>query len=235
MHRSGTSMACRLINLMGAYFGPEGCQHTPNEENPKGFWERKDFRALNDDMLAATGCSWHECGDWSLESMRGSELANFRQRARELVFGMEGFRPWVTKEPRFCLTFPVFRPFCESPVAVLVVRNPSEVAASLATRNGFPERKSLDLWHRYVDSALAVTDGIPRVLVRHEDLIGRPVQAARSIYDALCASGVTGLRIPSDREVEAFVDPGLYRSRPEPDAGDSDAHELYLELTRSGG
>lgn len=234
MHRSGTSMACRLINLMGAYFGPEGCQHSPNEENPKGFWERKDFRALNDDMLAAAGCSWHECGGWSLDALPDDLRRDFGNRARELIFRLEAFRPWVTKEPRFCLTFPVFRQFCESPVVVMVVRNPAEVAASLASRNGFTATKSLDLWHFYVHSALAATDGIPRILVRHDALISRPVAATRSMFDELREIGVTGLRMPSEREVESFVDRALYRSRRAPERRQSAAQELYDTITGQG-
>jgi hypothetical protein len=39
MHRSGTSMVARLLNMMGAYFGAEGISTGANRENPKGFWE----------------------------------------------------------------------------------------------------------------------------------------------------------------------------------------------------
>ena len=41
MHRSGTSGITRLLNLAGAYFGPADIATEPNEENPKGFWERR--------------------------------------------------------------------------------------------------------------------------------------------------------------------------------------------------
>lgn len=45
MHRSGTSGVTRLLNMAGAYFGPPGIATDANEENPKGFWERRDVRA----------------------------------------------------------------------------------------------------------------------------------------------------------------------------------------------
>jgi len=47
MHRSGTSMVVRLINMMGVYFAREGISTGSNEENPKGCWERRRVRALN--------------------------------------------------------------------------------------------------------------------------------------------------------------------------------------------
>jgi len=55
MHRSGTSMQTRLLNLAGAYFGPEGSSTGANDENPKGFWERVEARRLNDAVLFSTG------------------------------------------------------------------------------------------------------------------------------------------------------------------------------------
>ena len=36
MHRSGTSMVARLLNMMGAIFAPEGVSTGANQENPKG-------------------------------------------------------------------------------------------------------------------------------------------------------------------------------------------------------
>jgi hypothetical protein len=42
MHRSGTSMVARLLNMMGAYFAPEGVEMPAHPEKPKGFWERQD-------------------------------------------------------------------------------------------------------------------------------------------------------------------------------------------------
>ena len=45
-------MVARLLNMMGAYFAPEGLSaYGANQENPKGFWERRDVRTLNDRLL----------------------------------------------------------------------------------------------------------------------------------------------------------------------------------------
>ena len=37
MHRSGTSIVARLLNMMGAYFAPEGAAMPPTLDNPKGY------------------------------------------------------------------------------------------------------------------------------------------------------------------------------------------------------
>ncbi|MBK6855810.1 MAG: hypothetical protein IPG97_04435 [Microthrixaceae bacterium] len=62
MHRSGTSGVTRLLNMAGAYFGPPGIATDANEENPKGFWERRDVRALCDGLLQGAGFDWFRLG-----------------------------------------------------------------------------------------------------------------------------------------------------------------------------
>ena len=51
MHRSGTSATARLINMMGAYFGPENISLHKTDDNPKGFWERRDVMRINASLI----------------------------------------------------------------------------------------------------------------------------------------------------------------------------------------
>ncbi len=67
MHRSGTSSVTRLLNLAGTYFGPEGIATDPNDENPKGFWERRDVRAVCDGLLQSGGYNW-----WKIATFRST-------------------------------------------------------------------------------------------------------------------------------------------------------------------
>ena len=78
MHRSGTSMVSRLLNMMGIYFAPEGVSNGANEENPKGFWERRDVRALNDMVLRSTGADWDRLSAFSLDKVPPANLTQFR-------------------------------------------------------------------------------------------------------------------------------------------------------------
>ena len=59
MHRSGTSGVTRLLNLSGAYFGPPDSSTEANDENPKGFWERRDVRNVCDGLLQGAGFDWY--------------------------------------------------------------------------------------------------------------------------------------------------------------------------------
>jgi hypothetical protein len=58
MHRSGTSMVTRLINLCGLYLGQEEDLVANAEDNPEGFWENVKFQKVNDDILTSFGGGW---------------------------------------------------------------------------------------------------------------------------------------------------------------------------------
>jgi glycosyltransferase involved in cell wall biosynthesis len=213
MHRSGTSSVTRLLNLAGAYFGAEGIATDPNEENPKGFWERRDVRAVCDGLLHDSGFDWWKVAgfDPSLvpDEVREEHLATFRR----IVFELDAHRPWVMKEPRLSLLLPILRPALEAPVFVHVSREPIEIAESLAQRNGFPVPAGLALWEAYTVGALRASDGEPRVQLAYGDLLADPVATTGALVDSLTALGVQGLRMPTEREVLAFISPSLHRQR----------------------
>ena len=213
MHRSGTSSVTRLLNLAGAYFGPEGIATEANDENPKGFWERRDVRAVCDGLLHGGGFDWWQVADLDLEridaDVREQQLAAFRR----IVLEMDAHRPWVMKEPRLSLLLPILRPELEAPVFVHVVREPLEIAESLHSRNGFPVPVGLALWELYTRHGLAATADEPRVHVTYGDLMADPVGTTSALVEALTTLGVPALRMPSEREITGFITPSLHRQR----------------------
>ncbi len=225
MHRSGTSAVARLLNMMGAYFAPEGVSTGANEQNPKGFWERRDVRALNDKLLHAAGTDWHLVSDFSIDQVPEATLAEFKQEAGKIILAMDANRPWFLKEPRFCLLLPLWLDLLEMPVCLFVYRSPLEVARSLQTRNGFPLTFSLALWEVYNSAALNATRGRPRIQVNHADLMADPVSGVRSLLKDLKAAGVRELEMPSEEEIRAFIDPSLHRAKESKDSS--------IELTKA--
>jgi hypothetical protein len=213
MHRSGTSMTTRMVNMMGAYFGPEGSVGEITIDNPKGFWERPEIFKLNDALLAAHGCSWHDLRQWNFR-----DAAHIPEKLvgnlKKTILGMDAFRPWVLKDPRLCLLLPAWRPHLEVPVAVFVHRNPVEIALSLQKRDGFPLEYGIALWEYYTVGMLNATVGMPRIHIRHHEMMEKPVRTAESLFKQLLKFGTRRLELPSEREIRAFIDPALYRSRP---------------------
>src|SRR5688572_14316502 len=106
---------------------------------------------------------------------------------------------------------PLVRPILEAPVFVHVTREPLEIAESLSERNGYPVPVGLALWEVYTAHALAASAGEPRVVVSYGDLMHDPVATTTRLVDALTSLGVPALRVPTDREITAFVTPSLHR------------------------
>src|SRR5688572_30794661 len=89
MHRSGTSVLAGLLNIMGAYFAAEGLGIKANPQNPKGFWERRDVRALNDLLLHSAGCDWNRIAGFDRNNIPEPALRDFRGRAAGIVLDMD--------------------------------------------------------------------------------------------------------------------------------------------------
>ncbi len=212
MHRSGTSATARLINLMGAYFAPEGASLGFNKDNPKGFWERRDVMRLNDALLEAQRCRWNRLTGWQF-SEAGNAPQELRRTMRSLILEMDAHRPWFIKDPRLCLTLPAWLPLLEAPVAVIVYRDPAEIARSLHTRDALPPEYGLALWEYYAAGLLNATRGIPRLFVRYAALLEKPVKTCQALHKQLLEYGARRLTMPSGHEIRAFIDPALYRAR----------------------
>lgn len=213
MHRSGTSMVARLLNLMGAYFGPEGISTGSGQENPKGFWERKDVRALNNQILYAANSDWDRVSDFSLEKIASQDLDTINQQLQRLILELDAHRPWFLKEPRFCLTFPLWKKYLEYPICIHTHRSPIQIAQSLKSRNGFPLHFGIALWEKYALESLKVAHDCPQLLLSHAKLIQQPISVVTTLHQQLSDLGCQGIRIPCEQEILAFISPKLYRER----------------------
>jgi glycosyltransferase involved in cell wall biosynthesis len=213
MHRSGTSGVTRLLNMAGAYFGPEGMSNGSDEGNLKGFWERLDIRRVCNGLLQESGFDWAVLSGFSLDAIPQDVRDRHLGELRRILLELDAHRPWVIKEPRLSLLFPLVRPLLEVPVCIHVTREPLEVAASLRTRNGLPTPVGLALWELYTVHGFAASAGLPRIHVRYEDLMANPVETTARLVEELTALEVHGLRVPTEREITAFISPELYRQR----------------------
>jgi hypothetical protein len=171
MHRSGTSLVTRLLNLLGVDLGPEESLMQPTQDNAGGYWEHPRITNLNDDVLARLGGTWDVPPRISAEAFAGPEFADLRRTARRLVASeFAGSRLWGWKDPRTCLVLPFWQLVVPSARYVICLRNPSDVARSMARAIDKVDR-GLELWLRYASDALTHTRGHRRLLVFHEDVM----------------------------------------------------------------
>lgn len=213
MRRSGTSAITGTLKLCGAWVGEEAELTGAGEENPRGFWERRDTRNVCDRLLHAAGADWWNIAQFEPENIPGDVLAEERNKLASVVSSLRAHGTWVLKEPRLCLLLPALRDCLANVICVHVFRNPLEVARSLQTRNGFGIGAGLALWEAYNRSALNASSDLPRVLVSYEALALRPVETVDRLLERLGEYAARDLVRPDEDCLKQFVDPSLYRRR----------------------
>ena len=214
-HRSGTSLTTRLVNLMGAWFGEDSDSIGQNEENPKGFWERRDVIALNNEILQAHNCSWYDLSQWPLNGSETPDAAPKKKidtAIKRWVKEMNSHGDWVVKDPRMCHTLPYWLPHLDNPVIVMTHRHPLEIAQSLRTRNMFPLHTGLALWEYAMVSIFNATRHLPVIHSYHNAMLHDPVGCTKELYTAL-STHAPQLKLPETVEIEQFVSPDLHREK----------------------
>ena len=175
MHRSGTSAATRVVNLLGARLGDQLMPPAENN-NETGFWEHEGVVRIDNALLTALGREWHDLRPLPEGWVQGDAAKAARAALVEtLGEQFHGEALWAVKDPRMCLLLPlwldVLRELDVEPCILLVVRHPAEVAQSLQTRDGLPLPQSLWLWLRYTVAAEYATRGLPRAVVSYPSLL----------------------------------------------------------------
>lgn len=172
-HRSGTSaLAAALAKLgwalptsvIGAVRG-----------NDRGHYEPAAMVEANDNLLEGLQRSWFDPKplppDWT-STAPARELAAGAGRLLQELF--EG-QTYLVKDPRLSMLLPLWIPALASlggtPLALIVCRNPYEVAKSLRHRNGLSVPHGLSLWHSYILQAERNTRGLRRMLIHFESLL----------------------------------------------------------------
>jgi hypothetical protein len=175
MHRSGTSAVARVLSLLGAAL-PRQLMAPDAAQNPTGFWEPNGVVELNDRLLRELGSRWDDMLSARLgadERLLKPETVRAAVEVLDQEFG-DG-ETIVLKDPRLSVLAPLWMRALQKtgrePAVVIVVRNPVEVAQSLARRNGFPTAKSLLMWTSYMIAAERDTRGFPRLAVHYPDLL----------------------------------------------------------------
>ena len=206
MHRSGTSATGQLLQAMGLQFGPADTALLPGADNPKGFAERYDVRSLNDLALADQGARWDMVGGWKAGASSELFQAEFDRCAGEIIASYPSDKPWFVKDPRMCVTLPLWDKFFEDPVYLLVYRDPVEIARSLWVRGRMPQRASMALWERHLADALTFTQGKRRILIQYAELIESPQSVTRQLITGLNRFGFS---LPTAVPEELPVDGSL--------------------------
>ena len=155
MHRSGTSMVARIVNLLGVHLGDPSDLVQPADDNRAGFWEHREIVGLNDEVLATMGGSAAVPPALPTGWELSSALDPLRERATEVIQRLSaGHALAGWKDPRTSLTLPFWRTVAPIQATVLVLRHPLEVLRSLIARDSISEGEAARLYVRYNLAAL---------------------------------------------------------------------------------
>lgn len=202
MHRCGTSLTTKVLELLGVDIGPDEDHDTSFFDNPKGHFESQRLLSINKSLLADLGGSWDDPPEFPPGWLESTDIEPHRAdagRALRELFGDEGESAW--KDPRSALLLPFWRTVTPIYRTVLCIRHPDEVAASLATRNGFGPERSAALWLRYTGDARR--NAPEHLLLDYGDYFSGLDDQLRDICDYL------KLAEPDEaarHEIEQFVD-----------------------------
>jgi hypothetical protein len=221
MHRSGTSALGGALQLLGVNFGQRLAP--PGRDNEKGYWEHPEIVALHEKLLRSLGSHWDDDkplpSDWAerkiTQDVRSLLTAILeRDFADSALFGL--------KDPRMCrlmpLWFPIFEAARVEPHFVLVVRHPSDVAKSLAKRNGIEPPKGYLLWLEHVVQAESATRSHQRSFLHYDEMVDDPVEILGELRKQL------GVNLHNPSQIQTplrnFLDPSMRHHQLNNETGD---------------
>ncbi len=191
MHRSGTSLVSRILNIGDYYLGDEDELLEPDFDNEKGFWENKNFMRINERILMTFQGDWDKIPDFPKDWLSQKEISVLASKAEEMVKKFAQYQRWGWKDPRTTITLPFWKRiiaevFPESQIYyILCIRNPIDVAKSLQKRNNMTLNQGSLLWEEYTKKAIQYTANEKRIFVNYENFFYHPEAEIKKIDDFL--------------------------------------------------
>lgn len=160
MHRSGTSLVCQLLHESGFDFGSEEQFYPTDRWNIRGYFELRPIVDLNSKLITGipkTRSRLHsilsQCVYMTMPERISIERRSGRY-AEELNRLAADCAGLAVKDPRFCLTLPVWLNHCEVEKIIVCIRHPAKVARSLKSRQQLPRGLALRFWAYHIRSLL---------------------------------------------------------------------------------
>lgn len=148
--RSGTSMVAGALAQSGYFMGE--CFYKPRHSNPKGFFEDAEVNAINEAILKPLtpwappqfrprslyqllyqiffSRRFTNDGRWLAKIPVGAPVSSTPE-IDDRIRALTTHAPYCFKDPRFCYTLPVWRPWLNNTRFVVVFRDPAVSARSM--------------------------------------------------------------------------------------------------------
>lgn len=213
MGRSGTSALTRVLSLSGATLPPGMLGADAN--NPRGYWEPRAALHLNEKFLYRHGSSYF---DPTLRLQAEGAVSDAEQAA--FTADIAAYLRTLPDAPLVVIKVLHISVLCKAwfdaarmtgydIAAVLAVREPQEVSASLSKFMKATPQLASSLWLKYNLLAERETRGLPRVFVDYGNLLEDWRRELKRISAILPIELDTG----DKSAVDEFIEPGLRRQR----------------------
>lgn len=215
MHRSGTSALTWLLGRLGAALPIDAID--ASGDNARGYWESQALVKADDQLLRVARSSWFDPRPLDLSRLPEDGVRSRKNRIREAIESAWGDAALLAiKDPRQCRCVPVVADVLDAmgiaPRAILMLRDPAEIARSLASRDGTTPAYAHLLWLRHMIDAERATRGMIRAVVDYDGLLADWRGTIARIAPLVEREGWQ----PSETEaadIDAFLDPGLRHHR----------------------
>ena len=178
MHRSGTSIVTRGLQVLGVDLG-DNLMPPIKGENDKGYWEDLDLVALNEEMLCAIGNHWYD-----LKYINSFDIAVLKKQGY-FILAVQLLRqkvistsPFGFKDPRVAKLLPFWEEVfehCKFEVSyVFAVRHPLSVVKSLKKRDYMEPTQSYLLWLSHIITSLTANIFSKSILIDYDCLMLSP-------------------------------------------------------------
>lgn len=177
MHRSGTSMVAGILHKLGVFMGDKKNDRLmigSMPEQPAGYYEDRDFMGINQEIFTACGAGWDNPPEpgaiWRIVTS-----GQFDEKIKKNIEARKDYPAWGWKDPRTCLTLPIYLHVLQPivPKIIVVHREKGAVVRSLEKRE---YRKDWDeceqIYDTYMDCVRQYTNDHWLLNVQYEDLIG---------------------------------------------------------------
>jgi hypothetical protein len=231
-------MVAGLFSKAGCFMGEN--LHPAMDSNPKGFYEAPEINGINEEIIRTSGTKDESLrGRWfsSYHPQGGQRwLARLSPRSRvhstqsidDRIINLVKKTPFCFKDPRFCYTLPVWRPYLKDTVFICVFRDPVSTANSI-----LKECAAREYLH-----ALKINYDIAQEvwMLMYQQVISKHRQAGDWLfvhYDQVISGEALEKisRLTSSRLDSAFPDRSLRRSYPDRKASVK-ATRIYFALCR---
>ena len=219
--RSGTSMLTGLFAKSGYFMGEN--LYPGRDTNPKGFFESAQINSINEDIIDEVAPKRLKLGPidpfsnrpnkpgqrWLTQLDLGVKLPESNQYA-DRIRSLTDQQPFCFKDPRFCYTLPVWRPYLMNTVFLVVFRHPHSTANSMVKEYEampylrgfrFTKQDAMNVWYLMYSHILNrhVQEGDSWLFLHYEQILsGECYDMIENFVDAKV-----------DRK---FVDQRLYRN-----------------------